>query len=222
MRKPKWNNLRMAAIALFPILASAADQPAGEEPIKQPGDDQQVIQPDVYRREVKVLHIPSNDFELGLFTGVFNTQNFSSDVIGGVRFGYHITEDFFAEAVYGDTRATDEVYRQFLPGGIFPNQVEKLRYYELTGGFNVLPGEVYVWRNVARPSALYLVAGLGSTNFLDQWHFTGSAGFGARVWLANWASLQIDMRDHIFSLDVLGQRRTTQNLEFSGGVTFFF
>jgi hypothetical protein len=30
------------------------------------------------------------------------------------------------------------------------------------------------------------------------------------------------MRDHIFSLDVLGQQRATQNLEFSGGVTFFF
>ena len=222
MRKPKRNNLLMAAFALWPILASAADQPAGEEPTKQPADDQQVIQPDIDRREVKVLHIPSNDFELGVFTGVFNTQYFSTNVVGGVRLGYHITEDFFAEAVYGDTHATDEVYRQFLPGGIFTNQVEKLSYYELTGGFNVLPGEVYLWKHTARPSALYLVAGLGSTNFLDQWHFTGSAGFGARVWLANWAALQVDMRDHIFSLDVLGQRRTTQNLEFSGGVTFFF
>jgi outer membrane beta-barrel protein len=223
MRKPaQWNVLVMAALVVWPVLASAADQPPAEEPAKQPAGDQQVIQPDVYRREVKVLHIPSNDFEFGLFTGVFNTQYFGSDLIGGARLGYHVTEDFFAEAVYGDTRATDEVYRQFLPGGIFPNQVQKLRYYELTGGINVLPGEVYVWRNVAKPSALYLIAGLGSTKFLDQWHFTADAGFGARVWLANWASLQIDMRDHIFSLDVLGQRRSTQNLEFSGGVTFFF
>jgi outer membrane beta-barrel protein len=223
MRKPaRWNILLIAALGLWPILSSAADQQPTDEAAKQPGAGDQVIQPGLDRREVKVLHIPSNDFEFGLFTGTYNTQNFGSNLIGGVRLGYHITEDFFAEAVYGNTRATDEVYRQFLPGGIFPNRVEKLSYYELTGGFNVLPGEVYVWKNVARPSALYVVAGLGTTSFLDQWHFTGSAGFGARVWLANWASLQVDMRDHIFSLDVLGLRRTTQNLEFSGGVTFFF
>jgi outer membrane beta-barrel protein len=224
MREPaQWNLLLIAALGIWPILASAADQqPSADDTAKQPPPADQVIQPELDRRVVKVLHIPSNDFEFGLFTGVYNTQYFGSDLVGGLRLGYHITEDFFAEAVYGDTRATDEVYRQFLPGGIFPSQVEKLRYYELTGGINVLPGEVYVWRHTARPSALYLIGGVGSTNFLDQRHFTATAGFGARVWLANWASLQIDMRDHIFSLDVLGQQRSTQNLEFSGGVTFFF
>ena len=117
---------------------------------------------------------------------------------------------------------TDEVFRQILPGGIFRNPKEKLRYYELTGGINVLPGELFFWTSTARPSALYLIVGLGSTNFLDQRHFTATAGFGLRAWLANWVSLQVDMRDHIFSLDVLGQQRSTQNLEFSGGVTFFF
>ena len=235
MRNPApWRVLLIAAVGVWPVLASAADQapatdqpPAANQPppneqAKQPAPDEQVIQPDVDRRPVKVMHIPSNDFEFGLFTGVYNTENFGAHVVGGARFGYHITEDFFAEAVIGDTRASDEQFRQILPGGVFPNQAEKLRYYELTGGINVLPGELFFWTKAARPAALYLIAGLGSTSFLDQRHFTGVAGFGARLWLANWASLQVDMRDHIFSLDVLGQQRSTQNLEFSGGVTFFF
>jgi outer membrane beta-barrel protein len=214
MRNPApWNVLLMAALGIWPMLASAADeQPAGE----------QVIQPELDRRNIKVLHIPSNDIEFGLFTGIYNTQYFGSDLVGGVRLGYHITEDFFAEAVYADTHATDEVFRQILPGGIFKDPKEKLTYYNLSGGINVLPGEMFFWKHTARPSALYLIAGLGSTKFLDQRHFTVNAGFGVRVWLANWASLQVDMRDHIFSLDVLGQQRATQNLEFSGGVTFFF
>jgi outer membrane beta-barrel protein len=223
MRTPApWKVLLIAAVGIWPMLASAADQPAGDEQAKEPASDEQVIQPDLDRRPVKVLHIPNNDFEFGLFTGVFNTEYFGTDVIGGARVGYHITEDFFAEAVYGDTRASDEVFRQILPGGVFRNPKEKLRYYELTGGINVLPGELFFWSKTARPSALYLIAGLGSTNFLDQRHFTATAGFGVRAWLANWVSLQVDMRDHIFSLDVLGQQRSTQNLEFSGGVTFFF
>jgi outer membrane beta-barrel protein len=223
MRNPApWKVLLIAAVGIWPMLASAADQPPADEQAKQPPPEDQVIQPELDRRAVKVLHIPSNDIEFGLFTGVYNTEYFGTDLIGGARLGYHITEDFFAEAVYGDTRATDEVFRQILPGGIFRNPKEKLRYYELTGGINVLPGELFFWTSTARPSALYLIVGLGSTNFLDQRHFTATAGFGLRAWLANWVSLQVDMRDHIFSLDVLGQQRSTQNLEFSGGVTFFF
>jgi outer membrane beta-barrel protein len=223
MRNPlPWYVSLIATAGIWPMLASAAEQQPADEPARQPAADEQVIQPQVERREFKVLHIPSNDIEFGLFTGAYNTEYFGTDVVGGARLGYHITEDFFAEAVYGNTRATDEVFRQILPGGVFRNQKEKLTYYELSGGINVLPGEVFFWKHTARPSALYLIAGLGSTHFLDQRRFTASAGFGMRVWLANWAALQVDMRDHIFSIDVLGQQRSTQNLEFSGGVTFFF
>jgi outer membrane beta-barrel protein len=214
--------LLLSAVCVWPMLAIAADQAPAGDTARPATPDEQVIQPQVDRREIKVLHIPSNDFEFGLFTGDYNTEYFGSDLVGGARLGYHITEDFFAEAVYGSTRATDEVFRQILPGGLFRNPKESLQYYELTGGINVLPGEVYFWKHTARPSAIYLIAGLGSTRFLQQWHFTASAGFGVRVWLANWASLQVDMRDHLFSLDVLGEKRETQNLEFSGGITFFF
>ena len=35
-------------------------------------------------------------------------------------------------------------------------------------------------------------------------------------------SLQVDMRDHIFSLDLLGKRESTQNLELTVGLSFYF
>jgi outer membrane beta-barrel protein len=222
MRNPASRKvLLLAAFGLCP-LAHAADQQAVDEPPRPPASDQQVIQPELDLRPVKVLHIPSNDFELGLFTGVYSTQYLGTDLVGGVRLGYHITEDFFAEAMYGNTRVTDDVFRQILPSGLFPNKEEKLSYYNMSFGFNVLPGEVFFWRSTARPSALYLIAGLGSTKVFDQRHFTANVGFGVRAWLSNWASLQVDMRDHIFSLDILGQQRSTQNLEFTGGITLFF
>ena len=34
--------------------------------------------------------------------------------------------------------------------------------------------------------------------------------------------LQTDVRDHVFSLDLLGQRQSTQNLEVTAGLTCFF
>jgi hypothetical protein len=34
--------------------------------------------------------------------------------------------------------------------------------------------------------------------------------------------LHVDMRDHIFDLDILGEELTTHNLELTMGLTFFF
>ena len=47
-------------------------------------------------------------------------------------------------------------------------------------------------------------------------------GLGMRVLLADWLSVQVDLRDHIFSLDLLGKRESTQNLELTGGLSFYF
>ena len=187
-----------------------------------PKNADQVVVPQVDRRDVGVPHFPSNDFELGLFTGTYATQNFGSSLVYGARAGYHITEDFFVEGVYAQTNVSDELYRQILPGGIFPSQTERLSYYNFSVGVNILPGEIFLGRRLARPAALYLIGGVGSTKFDDQTRPTFNFGFGYRVMLANWAAIQLDLRDHVFSLDLLGTRRTTQNVELTGGLSFFF
>jgi len=43
-----------------------------------------------------------------------------------------------------------------------------------------------------------------------------------RVFFNDTFSVQIDARDHIFSLDLLGKNQTTQNLEFTIGLTAAF
>jgi len=40
--------------------------------------------------------------------------------------------------------------------------------------------------------------------------------------LKDWASIQLDFRDHMYSIDLLGQDKSTHNLEFTVGATFFF
>jgi outer membrane beta-barrel protein len=203
----------LAALAVAPRAARAADpQPANE----------QVVVPQVDRRPVATPRFPSNDFEAGLFTGTYNTQNFGASAVLGLRLGYHVTEDVFVEAAYGQTRVSDELFRQVLPGGIFAQPTERLRYYNLSAGYNLLPGEVFIGRRRARASALYLVGGIGSTSFVQQRHQTVNFGLGMRVFLADWAALQVDMRDHVYPLDLLGKRKDTQNLELTGGLTFFF
>ncbi len=119
-------------------------------------DSDQVVVPQVDRRDIEVPKFPSNDFEMGLFSGTYATQNFGSSWVYGVKLGYHITEDFFVEGVYGQTKVSDELFRQILPGGVFPETREKLSYYNLSIGYNLLPGEIFIGGRHARPSQFYV------------------------------------------------------------------
>jgi len=204
-------------LLLAALAAQGQDKPASEKPANE-----QVVVPQVDRREVKLPRFPSKDFELGVFAGTYSTQNFGASAVGGLRLGYHITEDFFVEGVYAATKVTDESFRQILPGGVFANQKETLSYYNLSAGYNVLPGEVFIGSKRAKATAVYVIAGVGSTNFIQQRRQTFNFGLGMRLLLADRWALQVDMRDHVFSLDLLGRRQTTQNLELTGGLTFFF
>ncbi|MFZ5546597.1 MAG: outer membrane beta-barrel domain-containing protein [Pseudomonadota bacterium] len=197
--------------------APAAPGTAGTQPANQ-----QVIVPEVERRDVKVPRIPSNDFEAGLLAGTYSTQGFGASAVGGLRLGYHVTEDFFVEGVYAQTKVSDELFRQILPGGVYPNPSEKLTYYNISVGYNLLPGEVFIGSSRAKASAIYLIGGVGSSKIVTQRKQTFNLGLGVRVFLADWAAVQVDMRDHMFSLDILGKRKNLQNLELTAGVTFFF
>lgn len=213
--------LILATLAVAPVLCAAQATP------QQPSNEQ-VIQPQVDRREVKLPKYPSKDFAIGVFGGTYSTQNFGSSAIGGVRLGYHITEDIFVDAVYAQTKVSDENFRQILPAGLFAKPEEKLKYYNLSAGYNILPGEVFWGRNRAWASALYVIAGIGNTNFIASDKVnrrnrqTINFGLGTRVLFWDRMALQVDYRMHIFDLDILGRNESTKNPELTGGVTFYF
>jgi outer membrane beta-barrel protein len=213
-------------VAAF-TLAAACSWCAAQTTTPQPSNEQ-VIQPQVERREVKLPKYPSKDFELGAYVGTYAMQNFGSSLVYGVRLGYHISEDIFVQAVYGQTTVTDEAFRQILPGGIFAQPEETLKYYNLSVGYNILPGEVFWGRSTAFASSLYVIAGIGNTNFVasDKVNHrnrqTINYGAGIRVLFHDRISVQMDMRQHVFDLDILGKNESTKNLEWTGGVSFYF
>ena len=181
-----------------------------------------VLEPQVARRDLKLPNYPSRDFEIGLFGGTYSTQNFGTSSVSGVRLGYHITEDFFVSAQYGATKVSDESFRQILPGGVFVNRTEPLVYYTLAMGYNLLPGEVFFGRGSAKLSQGYILAGAGTTSFAGQKKQTIDLGFGLRLLWNQRVALQAEVRDHLFSLDLLGRRETTQNPEITLGLTLIF
>lgn len=219
------NNTVLAASALATLatLATLASSALAQTPSTQPeSNTQQVVVPEVERRELKLPKYPSKDFAIGAFVGTYATQNFGAAAVGGLRLGYHITEDWFVDATLGQTTVTDEAFRQVLPGGIFTDEKERLRYYNVSVGYNILPGEVFLGAKRAKASAVYVLAGIGRTRFNEQRSQTVNLGLGMRVLFTERSAIQVDMRDHLYSLDILGKRQSTHNLELTAGFTFFF
>lgn len=182
-----------------------------------------VIQPELDRRTISEADIDSEDFEVGVFAGVLSIEDFGSNPVYGVRGAYHVTEDFFVEAALGRSKA-DETSYETLSGGaqILTDDERELTYYNISLGYNLFPGEAFIGGKYAFNSSLYLIAGVGNTEFANDSHFTINIGAGYRFLMNDWLALHVDVRDHIFDSDLLGNDKTTQNLEVHGGITVFF
>jgi outer membrane beta-barrel protein len=187
------------------------------------GGNPQVVEPRVERRDVKRTGIDTENFEAGAFVGTLSIEDFGASFVYGGRIAYHFTEDLFAEATVGSARAGRTSYED-LSGSVdlLTDDERQFTYYDLSAGWNVLPGEAFLGGTRAMPSSLYLTLGAGSTRFGGDDFFTIAAGAGYRLLVTDWLAVHVQARDLIFRSDLLGTDKTTQNLQFTVGLTAFF
>ena len=210
--------LLLSSLALAQPAARAAD----EERMASAATPQ-VVEPRVHRREVKRPDIDTENFEAGAFVGSISIEDFGSSVLYGGRIAYHFTEDVFAEATVGTSKAGRTSYED-LSGSVelLTDSERRFTYYDLAVGWNALPGEAFFGGDRAMPSALYLTLGAGSTNFAGDDHFTVAIGAGYRLLVTDWMAVHLGARDHAFDSDLLGENKLTHNLQFTLGMTAFF
>jgi len=183
-----------------------------------------VIQPEVKRREFQEARIDTEDFEVTAFAGILGIEDFGSSPVYGARLAYHIAEWLFVEGSLGMATAGKTSYEAITGINTLSDEERSLTYYNLAVGFNLLPGEVYPTRHTTFNSDFYFIGGVGSTRFAGADRFTFNFGVGYRLLFTDSFALRIDFRDHVFNMDaaVLGQDKTSQNLELTAGLSFFF
>ena len=224
--------LLTAALALLPGCASlhwpwhekaSAADAAPDDGTEQTAATPRVIDPQVERRKIKVPKIRPSDVELGAFYGVLSIEDFGSNPVYGVRADFHVTEDFYFEANIGRSTAGKTSF-ETLNGTLqlLTPAERQFTYYNLSLGYNFLPGEVYLGRNLAMNSSLYLIGGVGSTKFAGDQHFTVNFGAGYRILPTDWLAIHLDMQNLVFQSDLLGKNKLTSNLGAHIGATVFF
>jgi outer membrane beta-barrel protein len=181
-----------------------------------------VIEPQVERRTVNVPTIRPSNVELGAYYGEISIQDFGAQPVAGVRLDYHISEDFFAEATYGRAKAGYTSFETLSDIQLLSDAERRFTYYNLSLGYNLLPGEVFIGRNFAMTSAFYVIGGLGSVNFAGDQNFTVNFGAGFRVLPTDWLAVHIDVQDLVFRSDVTGTDELKNNLQATIGLTVFF
>jgi len=191
---------------------------AGKVFAEQP---EQVIQPELDRREIHIPKIDTEDVEIGIYGGTLSVEDFGAESVEGARLAYHVTEDFFLEGVTARSTVSDESFYRFgVP--IFSQREVDLTLYYLSIGINLFPGEVFIGKKWAMTSAVYLTGGVGKVNFNEENHNAFNFGIGIRLLPADWFSIRAEMRDHLFESDILGNNELKQNFEFSLGLSVYF
>lgn len=213
---------RIRSILLVRALIALVISTACGTPL-QAAEQEQVIEPEIERRDIKRTGIDTENFEIGVFAGTLSVEDFGANFVYGARLGFHVTEDIFIESALARSTTSKTSFER-LSGNIqlLEDDDRDLTYLNFSFGFNLLPGEGFVGDRWAFTSALYLIGGVGGTRFGGDDAFTWNFGAGYRVLLNDWLAIRIDARDHVFDLDLLGERQTNHNLEFTGGVSVFF
>jgi outer membrane beta-barrel protein len=211
----------LTAAACAGVLAASvvfAQTPTGDST-----DTPQVVEPQLDRRDVRAPAIDSENFEAGGFVGTISIEDFGSSVVYGGQIAYHFTEDLFAEATIGTSKAGRTSFED-LSGSLelLTDSERQFTYYDLSIGWNLLPGEIFLGGHRAKPSSVYVALGAGSTRFGGDDHFTMIAGAGLRLLLTDSIAAHLGVRDQMFESDLLGSNKLTQNLQFTVGLTAFF
>ena len=215
--------VRFRGIFLVALISVAA-LPLGQVSAQGAGEDETtLIEPQIERTEFDESMIDSYDFEVAVYTGYLAVEDFDTDFVTGIRLGYHVTEDFFVQASWGQGSVGETSFERLSGGAPLLSDSERdIEYYLVALGFNLFPGEALVTDSTTFNTVLYISGGVGNTTFAGDDRFTIAYAIGHRTLFADGFSLDIEMRDLIFEQDIFGSEDSTNNLEFTVSLNLFF
>ena len=191
----------------------------------QSDDDEQtpLIEQQIERTEFDESLIDTADFEIAFYAGYLAPEDFDTNLVTGIKLGYQISEDFFVQGSLGRSDS-GEISFERLSGGppLLSSSEREIEYYIVALGFNLFPGEAFFTDSTTFNTVFYISGGAGSTEFAGDDRFTIAYAVGHRTVFADNVSVDIEMRNLIFDMDIFGEEESTNNLEFTIAINLFF
>ncbi len=185
-----------------------------------PQEDTPLIAPPVEERQVKEARIDQEFLELTPFSGFYAIEKFSTSPVYGLRAALYLSEAFFLEANYGQTKADAEAF--VVRTGTFVFTDDSVSYWNVNVSYNVFPGQIFLTRNRTLNATIYLSGGVGQTEFDGRNRFTFNVGTGYSIFFTDWMNAGFRLTVHSFEADLAGVKDRYFNLEGLLGIGFFF
>lgn len=169
-----------------------------------------------------ISDINNEVFELGIFFGIINVEDFSSEYVPGISATFRASEDFFIQYNYLEAEISLSSYENS-QGQLFGGDDRTFSHYDLLIGYNLFQGEFFRSPNNAKLSTLYTVAGVGDTEFGGESSFTYTLGIGYEVALSRHIGIHVDFRDYIYQSSLItDDKRMVNTTQISVGAKYLF
>lgn len=169
--------------------------------------------------QVMASDLDTEYFDIGVFTGIINIEDFNSELLYGVSATFRASEDFFLQFNYLQADSNLSSY-ELSQGQLFSGDDRIFKHYDFLIGYNIFQGEFFSSGTRANLSALYVVGGVGDTEFGGEGNFTYTLGIGYQVALKRRYIIRADMRDYFYESNLLLEGKNTHNIQFSIGLSY--
>lgn len=214
---------RLFNIFLILILTSVMSVHAQSLDDIEEESDQNLIEPQIERVEFDESLIDSEDFEISVYAGMLSIEDFGVNTITGIKFAYHVNENYFVQLAIGESEAGRTSFEVLSAGApLLTDDERNLEFYQINLGYNLFPGEAFVTESTTLNNTFYLEFGLGSTEFAGDDRHTVNYGFGYRLLFLDAFSFNADLKNHVFDMDIFGDKVETNNIEYSLALGWYF
>lgn len=180
-----------------------------------------IIEPDSRGPQGSPASIDTERFELGAYLGALSVEDFSTEAVSGIEFGYYLTDDWLLLANYGMAevgRAAFESSDQ----SFLADSDREFEYFGVLGGYNLLNGRSFFGARNKYETRLYGLAGAESVSFAGSDEIGFVFGLSYRVVFTDWLTANLDFREHVVKRDFLGDDKQTFNTEMRIGINALF
>lgn len=166
--------------------------------------------------------IDSEFLELGLGFGVINIEDFPSEYTTGLNLKFRATEDLFLQLNFMLASDVELSSAEKSQGAFFTDSDRDYLHYDMLVGYNFFQGEFFTSNTNANLSTLYIVGGIGETEFGDESNFTYTFGLGYQVAFYRKYILNVDVREYIYESSLIAEDDTTVATHVSVGFNYLF
>lgn len=165
------------------------------------------------------LDVDKDFFEVGTSLGILTVQDFTSEAALGLNASFLTTENFFLQANFfkADISITsaEEIIGEYSDSRTY-------QHFNALLGYRIFQGEIFR-DDYSALSSLYVKAGVGETQFLDEYNFTYVVGAGYQLSLLSNLSVTLDFYHYQYnSIVIYTAQESVRNSQVAIGVNWLF